>query len=53
MQAIFEDEFFEARLKKLYPQLVFHTPKIRNRSEMVYPENLSAGNLADEHMILI
>ena len=39
-----------ARLKKLYPQLVFHTPKIRNRSEMVDPENLSSGDLADEHM---
>ena len=40
----------KARLKKLYPQLVFHTPKIRNRSEMVYPEDLSSGDLVDEHM---
>ena len=40
----------QARLKKLYPQLVFHTPKIRNRSEMVYSENLSSGDLVDEHM---
>ena len=40
----------KARLKMLYPQLVFHTPKIRNRSEMVYPENLSSGDIVDEHM---
>ena len=40
----------KARLKKLYPLLVFHTPKIRNRSEMVYPENLSSGTLVDEHI---
>ena len=29
---------------------MFHTSKIRNRSEMVYPENLSSGALVDEHM---
>ena len=41
----------QARLKKLYPQQqLFHTPKIRNRSEMVYSENLSSGDLVDEHM---
>ena len=38
------------RLQKLYPQLVFHTPKIRNQSEIVYTENLCSEDLVDEHM---
>ena len=38
------------RLKNSYPQLVFHTPRIRNHSEIVYAENLSAEDLMDEHM---
>ena len=38
------------RLKKSYPQLVFHTPRFRNHSEFVYAENLSAEDLMDEHM---
>ena len=39
------------RLKNSYPQLVFHTPRIRNHSEIVYAENLSAEDLVDEHMV--
>ena len=38
------------RLKNSYPQLMFHTPRIRNHSEIVYAENLSAEDLIDEHM---
>ncbi len=36
------------RLKRDYPQLVFHQPKIRNQSEFVYVEELSAGDVAEE-----
>eukprot|EP00794_Sanderia_malayensis_P001845 gene1845-2078_t len=39
------------RLTKLYPQLVFHTPKIRNESEIVYVENLSSKDLVDDYML--
>ena len=35
------------RLKERFPQLVFHTPKVRNRSEIVYTEDLSRGNVAE------
>jgi hypothetical protein len=40
----------KARLKNLYPQLVFYMPKIRNRSEIVYSESLSAGDLVNDQM---
>lgn len=38
------------RLVRLYPQLVFHTPKVRNQSEIVYTENLCSEDLVDDHM---
>ena len=34
-----------------YPQLVFHLPKIRNVSEIVYAENLDTSDLVEEHML--
>jgi hypothetical protein len=39
------------RLQKSHPQLVFHAPGRRNRSMLVFAENLSAGSLA-EHLIM-
>ena len=36
------------RLKQRFPQLVFHTPKIRNKSEIVYVEDLSQGKTAEK-----
>ena len=43
------------RLKKRpqerLPQLVFHTPHVRNRSEIVYAEDTSCGNSGE--MILV
>ena len=30
-----------------FPQLVFHTPKVRNKSEIVYAEDLDQGNVAE------
>ncbi len=38
----------KARLKRDFPQLVFHQPKNRNQSEFVYVEELSAGDVADD-----
>ena len=35
------------RLQERYPQLVFYTPKVRNRSEIVYVEDLYQGNVAE------
>ena len=35
------------RLQERLPQLVFHTPHVRNRSEIVYAEHTSCGNLAE------
>ena len=32
-----------------YPQLVFHTPKVPNVSEMAYVEDLSAGDVMNEY----
>ena len=40
------------RLCTAYPQLVFHRPNVRTKSEMVYVENLSSSELVDEHMTL-
>ncbi|CAB4036858.1 Hypothetical predicted protein [Paramuricea clavata] len=39
------------RLQKSHPQLVSHAPGRRNRSTLVFAENLSAGSLA-EHLIM-
>lgn len=35
------------RLQERLPQLVFHTPHVRNRSEIVYAEDRSCGNVAE------
>ena len=35
------------RLRKRFPQLVFHRPKIRNKSEIVYAECLSQSSVAE------
>lgn len=35
------------RLQKSHPQLVFHSPSRRNKSEFVFVEDLSAGLLAE------
>jgi hypothetical protein len=37
----------KARLQERFPHLVFHTPKVRNRSEIVYAEDISRGNVAE------
>ncbi len=37
----------KARLQERFLQLVFHTPRIRNRSEIVYAEDLSRGENID------
>ena len=39
------------KLMNKYPQLVFHTPKVRNVSEMVYVEDLSAGDVMNEYSL--
>ena len=36
------------RLKDRFPQLVFHTPKVRNKSEIVYVEYLCQGSVAEK-----
>jgi hypothetical protein len=36
------------RLCERFPQLVFHTPKVRNSSEIVYVEDLSCGTVAEK-----
>ena len=35
------------RLKKRFPQLVFHTPKVRNKNEFVYVEDLSRESVVE------
>lgn len=40
------------RLQRNYPQLVFFIPRMRNKSEMVYVENLSSEDILDEHMTI-
>ena len=35
------------RLQDRYPQLVFRTPKVRNKSEILYVEDLDQGNVAE------
>ena len=35
------------RLGKRFPQLVFHRPKVRNKSEIVYAECLSQASVAE------
>lgn len=35
------------RLRQRFPQLVFHTPRIRNKSEIVYVEDLSQASVAE------
>lgn len=35
------------RLQERYPQLVFYTPKVRNKSEIIYVEDLDQGNVAE------
>lgn len=37
----------KARLQRDYPQLVFHRPIVRNRSELVFVEELSVGEVAE------
>ena len=39
------------RLQERFPQLVFHTPKVRNRSEIVYVEDFYQGNVAESLLI--
>ena len=36
------------RLQRSHPQLVFHAPTRRNKSEIVFAEDLSAGTFADQ-----
>ena len=38
------------RLKNTFPQLVFHTPNSRNRSDIVFAECLDRGKVADTFM---
>lgn len=40
------------RLSRAYPQLVFHRPNVRTKSEIVYVESLTSLDLLDEHMTL-
>ena len=35
------------RLKKRFPQLVFHTPKVRNNNEFVYVEDLGRESVVE------
>ena len=39
------------RLKNQFPQLVFHTPSHRNKSEFVFCEDLSVGSVIEESTI--
>ena len=43
----YKSSSLKKRLQKSHPQLVFHAPGRRNRSELVYAENLSAGSVAE------
>ena len=38
------------RLRERFPNLVFHTPKERNKSEIVFAECLSKGNVAESFL---
>ena len=38
------------RLIEMFPQLVFHTPKKRNKSEIVYVEDISQGSVAESYL---
>jgi hypothetical protein len=38
------------RLKNTFPQLVFHTPNSRNRSDIVFAECLDRGKVAETFM---
>ena len=38
------------RLRERFPQLVFHTPTVRNKSEIVYVECLSQGSVAESFL---
>lgn len=38
------------RLRERFPQLVFHTPTVRNKSEIVYAECLSQGKVAESFL---
>ena len=38
------------RLQKRFPQLVFHTPTVRNKSEIVYAECTSTGTIAESFL---
>ena len=38
------------RLRERFPQLVFHTPTVRNKSEIVYVECLSQGSVAESYL---
>ena len=36
------------RLRQRFPQLVFHTPRVRNKSEIVYVEDLCQDSVAEK-----
>eukprot|EP00794_Sanderia_malayensis_P012432 gene12432-13717_t len=38
------------RLIRKFPQLVFHTPRKRNKSEIVYAEDLRKGSVAESYL---
>ena len=38
------------RLQKRFPQLVFHVPKERNKSEVVFAECINTGNVAESYL---
>ena len=38
------------RLRERFPQLVFYTPTVRNKSEIVYAECLSQGSVAESFL---
>ena len=40
------------RLCERFPQLVFHTPKVRNNSEIVYVEDLSCETVAENMLTM-
>ena len=38
------------RLREKFPQLVFHTPKRRNKSEIVYAASICQGDVAEHYL---
>ena len=38
------------RLREKFPQLVFHTPKRRNKSEIVYAAIICQGDVAEHYL---